>query len=106
MKIALQKYHPEKSEELQDCIIDEFRSQDVINYSEDLLTEEEKLASEIEPFLLPFEEVCSSSARHKHVRMVAIIFGGLMFIVIAISIAYCRSNRAQIPTVEITETVV
>lgn len=108
MKIALQKYHPEKSEEMLDCIIDEFRSQETVNkfYAEELLIEDEKLAEEIEPYLLPFEEICSSSARHKHVRSVAIIFGGLMFIVIAISIAYCRSNREQLPTVEVTETVV
>lgn len=106
MKIALQKYHPEKSEELQDCIIDEIKSQEVLNYSEDLLSDENKLAGEIEPHLIPFEAICLSSAKHKHVRTVAIIFGGLSFIVIAISIAYCRSNREQLPVVEVTETVV
>lgn len=75
------------------------------NYDERFLSDEKLLAEEIEPNLHGFVESCFAHPAKRHVKIISIIIGGILFIGIVMFIAFCRS-RAEEPRGEITETVV
>jgi hypothetical protein len=107
MKNILAKYHPEKRQELRKCIIEEMQSQDEAkNFDPETLSDERKLAEEMEDILDKYEKICTTS-RNLRIEVISVIIGGIIFIAIVIIVAVCN-NKAQSPNEPeiIVETVV
>lgn len=106
MSEILYKYHPEKTKEIRECIIEEMQSKDEAeNFSSDSFDDEQKLAEEMEPLLPTYEIFCTTS--RTRIEIVSIIIGGIIFIAIVIIVAVCN-NKIQTPNEPeiIVETVV
>lgn len=106
MTELLEKYHQEKSKELRECIIEEMQSKDEAqNFPEEYLSDERKIAEEMEVLLPTYEKFCTSS--RIRIEVLSVIIGGIIFIAILIIVAICN-NRLQPPSepFETVETVV
>lgn len=106
MKEILAKYHSEKIEELRECIIEEMQSKDEANnFSDESLTDERKLAEEMEMILETYEKICTTS--RTRIEVISVIIGGIIFIAIVIIVAVCNSKYQSPNEPEIiVETVV
>lgn len=106
MKEVLAKYHSEKIQELRECIIEQMQSKDEAdNFSSESLSDDRKLAEEMEIILETYEKICTTS--RSPIEVISVIVGGIIFIAIVIIVAVCN-NKYQSPNEPeiIVETVV